>query len=224
MKKIIVMTLVLILVFGLAACGEVGSSGTETPAASTDLSDPAPNSAENPSKVVGGDSSAGSDSEDRLTAYKPSFEEIIAEYGNDIQDLSYFLFDLNGDGVTEIFIKGILPYDKYKWLYALDGDKPNRIGEYWSRRNCTGIYSGGYIYGFGSNGASDDVYFIEQMEPGATALTTAVSVEYHWDENGNLQSKLNGAEVTQAEAEAALKAYDDMRGEEIVPEWTPYQP
>ena len=61
-----------------------------------------------------GESSAGSDAENRLTAYQPSFEEISAEYGDDIQDLSYFLFDLNGDGVAEILIKGTLSYDEYK--------------------------------------------------------------------------------------------------------------
>lgn len=189
MKKIIVMSLALVLVFGLAACGE---------------------------------SPASSDAEDRLTAYKPSFEEITAEYGEDIKDLSYFLFDLNGDGVTEILIKGTLPYDEYKWLYALDSGKPVKIGEYWSRSDYTGIYSGGYIYGFGSNGASEDVQFIEQMKPGSVALTTVVSVENHQDENGNVESMLNGEKVTGAEAETAMKAYDDTRGEEIVPKWIPY--
>lgn len=169
-----------------------------------------------------GESSAGSDAENRLTAYQPSFEEISAEYGDDIQDLSYFLFDLNGDGVAEILIKGTLSYDEYKWLYALDGDKPVKIGEYWSRRDYTGIYSGGYIYGFGSNGADDNVYFIEQMKPGGAALTTMVSVENHQDENGNIQFMLNGEKVAQAEAETALKAYDNTRGEEIVPKWMLY--
>lgn len=224
MNKIIFAILALTLFLGLTACKEGGSSRKESPTPDTDSSSATLHSS-NESPEVNSDTSSEYGREnldDWLTIYQPAFEDIEAEY-SDIEQLSYYIFDLNDDGVKEIFIKGVFPYDTYKWLYALDGGEPVKIGEYWSRNDYTDIYSGGYIYGSGSNGASDDVDYIEQMVPGSNALIAIVNVSYHWDEDGSVQVMLNGSEVKQAEAEAALNAYDNMRGEEIVPEWTLYR-
>ena len=154
------------------------------------------------------------DSNDDEKAYELecSFEILVYEPG---AKLGYALYDINKDGVPELFI--LTEDHTILAIYSLIDDAPVLVGAYWSRNRCA-MDKTGTLYIHASSGASDSYSASYSFSSGGELnLTEMVGVE-SFDEQGNAFPEpqyyriVNGKKliVNEEEAVSAWRKFPDV--------------